>query len=613
MLITHGEYDEIQRRLDGLHEHGTDQWLASEPQGDLRDAATRDAWMAEREEFFEKEGPIPGPRHAREKLASLKGRYAGERIFVLGNGPSLNQTALHQLEDEFTFAVNRIYLMFERLCWQPTFYTTVDWRVAPDCFEEINALSGTQHFFPERFRGLLRDGDDVAWFCNQPSQHPHENGFATDASLGIRGAGSVTGAAIQLAWHMGFDPIYLIGCDVTYSIPGTVIQEGPDKFETGVSLYLTSTQDDDANHFDKRYFGAGKRWHDPNVKRMIQGFQQCQDAAVRHGRTIKNATVGGNLEVFPRVDFRDLFVEHSQKSPHPSPASVVVATAAATGEGLVVDIGTGSGDHMAPFAALGWEVRGYEPSVERRRQIRERIPAEWNVIIDPRAIDGSSGSRDAFTAMSGGISLAPMTDDSEPSALVDAAEPLVALEVYEDRTPDVLIVDATPWEMEVIRAWPFDTTRPRFVLVELGDAVTPRFGFDRMSLARHLESLGYAVAAFDGSTMVPLDAEADRLGGRIVLVAAGEGVLSDEVVATGLAAYRLLDNSLHVASRRGEPSAEVDPNLATIEELSEELRGLRSTTSWKLGSGIVQALAKIRRLVRVPGRIVRRALGRLRR
>ena len=37
MLITHGEYDEIQRRLDGLHEHGTDQWLASEPQGDLRE------------------------------------------------------------------------------------------------------------------------------------------------------------------------------------------------------------------------------------------------------------------------------------------------------------------------------------------------------------------------------------------------------------------------------------------------------------------------------------------------------------------------------------------------------------------------------------------------
>ena len=45
----------------------------------------------------------------------LKGKHRGKRGFIIGNGPSLKNTDLTKLEDEFTFGMNRIYLLFPEL------------------------------------------------------------------------------------------------------------------------------------------------------------------------------------------------------------------------------------------------------------------------------------------------------------------------------------------------------------------------------------------------------------------------------------------------------------------------------------------------------------------
>lgn len=266
-------------------------------------------WGEAREKFYEKYGGFSPPLKDIERIKHLHNKYIGKRIFIIGSGPSLNRTPLEKLENEYTFGLNRIYLLFDRISWRPTFYTTVDWRMAPDCADEINSLTGMgiTFFFPERFRGLLREGEDVYWYWHCRTKDPVEKIFAYDMSKGIRGAGSVTGSAIQIAYYLGFDPIYLIGVDASYKVPDTVKQSGPDKFGHGVKLYLESTQDDDPNHFDPRYFGKGRRWHDPNVPRMIQGYGQCKKGIEAQGRHIFNATIGGKLEVFERVEFNSLF------------------------------------------------------------------------------------------------------------------------------------------------------------------------------------------------------------------------------------------------------------------------------------------------------------------
>lgn len=273
----------------------------------VRRAEYNQRWGEAREALYDKHGPLASPRSDRRRLKSLQDKYWGKRIFIMGSGPSLNRTPLEKLSGEFTFGVNRVYLLFDRIDWRPTFYTVVDWRVGPDCADEINDLRGMTFFFPERFRGLLREAEDVYWYWHGPAEDRAQALFADDMSGGIRGAGSVTGSAIQIAYHMGFDPIYLIGVDADYKIRASVKQSGPDRFGDGILLHLESTADDDPSHFDPRYFGKGRRWHNPNVPRMIEGFQNCKIAVEAQGRRIYNATVGGKLEVFERVEFDSLF------------------------------------------------------------------------------------------------------------------------------------------------------------------------------------------------------------------------------------------------------------------------------------------------------------------
>ncbi len=66
-------------------------------------------------------------------LAQLKDIHAGKRAFIIGNGPSLKQTDLSRLRNEFTFGLNRIYLMFPELGFHTTYFVTVNDLVIEQC------------------------------------------------------------------------------------------------------------------------------------------------------------------------------------------------------------------------------------------------------------------------------------------------------------------------------------------------------------------------------------------------------------------------------------------------------------------------------------------------
>ena len=58
----------------------------------------------------------------RPTLKALREHYRGsKRCFIIGNGPSLNETDLTVLENEITFAVNGFFLKASDLSWSPTF------------------------------------------------------------------------------------------------------------------------------------------------------------------------------------------------------------------------------------------------------------------------------------------------------------------------------------------------------------------------------------------------------------------------------------------------------------------------------------------------------------
>lgn len=231
-----------------------------------------------------------------EKIKRFKGRHAGERCFIIGNGPSLNRMDLKPLKDETTFGVNAIYLNYEKMGFRPTYYAVVDPNVAHDRADEINRLTGSTRFFPQTLSHWLKPGPGVL-YVNYSERHwagPDHRivaRFSRDAGRVVYSGSTVTYLNLQLAYHMGCDPVYLIGMDHSYTVPPhargrTIVSRG-----------------DDPNHFHPDYFGKGYRWSYPRLWRMEKALRLAREEFEADGRAIINATVGGKLEVFPREDY----------------------------------------------------------------------------------------------------------------------------------------------------------------------------------------------------------------------------------------------------------------------------------------------------------------------
>lgn len=108
---------------------------------------------------------------------------------------------------------------------------------------------------------------------------------------------TVTYTNFQIASYLGFKKIYMIGMDFDYVKPAHVIESGNIWLSTG----------DDPNHFHKDYFGSGKRWKDPQLDQVLRNYKNAHKFFQEQEVEIYNATVGGKLEEFPRVDFNSLF------------------------------------------------------------------------------------------------------------------------------------------------------------------------------------------------------------------------------------------------------------------------------------------------------------------
>lgn len=245
------------------------------------------------------------------RLKKLRNAYKGKRCFIMGNGPSLNDMDLSLFENEYVWGSNKVFLLFDRIKWRPSFYIAIDLRVVPDISCEISELiekiiPETKFFFPVHFRenGVLKlpPDDNLFWYQEIAlDESKLYSTFTLDASKWVSSARTVTISALQLAVYLGFNPIYLIGCDTSYTVPSTVEEENND------ANNLVSTKNDDPNHFSPDYFGKGSKWHAPHVDRMIFHYQQAKTICDRAGVSVINATLGGKLEVFPRVDYTKLF------------------------------------------------------------------------------------------------------------------------------------------------------------------------------------------------------------------------------------------------------------------------------------------------------------------
>lgn len=232
----------------------------------------------------------PWRRKSRECMAALQDIHRGERCFIIGNGPSLKHTDLTKLKDEYTFGMNRIYLMFPELGFTTTYFVSINDLVIEQCAGEIAALPIPKFIAWHSNRHFQRMPDDLI-FLYTTYTGPR---FSYDMTRRIWEGATVTNVALQLAFYMGFEQAILIGVDHNFASKGdankTVVSDG-----------------DDPNHFDPRYFGKGFRWQLPDLDTSEIGYEMARKAYEGHGRQVLDATVGGKLTIFPKVDYTSLF------------------------------------------------------------------------------------------------------------------------------------------------------------------------------------------------------------------------------------------------------------------------------------------------------------------
>lgn len=241
-----------------------------------------------------------------KKVKEYKDIHKGESCFIIGNGPSLRVEDLEKIKELVSFSSNRINLFLDDTVWTPYYYSFIDAIIAENFFSDVYNMKKQEMFVVVTDAGYpflkKRFGKNCVFLR---SYHEKDTKgfpkFSEDLSHKIHTYGTVTYVNIQLAVYMGFKNIYLIGVDNNYAI--NKLEDG--KIEINEKLI-------GKDHFNDTYYNSIEdlKQAPNNIYGMTQAYLSAKQHCYKMGVSIFNATRGGKLEVFPRVNFDNLFDEN---------------------------------------------------------------------------------------------------------------------------------------------------------------------------------------------------------------------------------------------------------------------------------------------------------------
>lgn len=233
------------------------------------------------------------PIHCNEKrILSLKNRYSGKRAFIIGNGPSLKINDLDKLENEITFAANKIYLAYNETKWRPTFYSVEDNLVMNEIYDEIVKLKDSKVILPIKDLKNYKQIKNATYYPLKK----YSGGFSKNMLEGLYPGHTVTYTMLQMAVYMGIKEIYFIGLDFNYEFSKNINEE------TNIIYHKN-----EINHFHKDYRKPQDKWIKPNIEGQIKAYEIAKEFCKKNNIKIYNASRNTKLEVFPLIDFDTLF------------------------------------------------------------------------------------------------------------------------------------------------------------------------------------------------------------------------------------------------------------------------------------------------------------------
>ena len=243
----------------------------------------------------------------------IKNIYKGKRCFIIGNGPSLANHNLNKLTEEYTFTVSHFFMTEWFDIINPFGYVVAD----PVLFEDSDfaikwlmkldrQCKNQNLFFPiyavktvQKYN--LFQNRNVYYLDMSGQFHEDISKFDIDLIKKIPGAQTVIIMAIIIAAYMGFNKIYLIGCDSDWA-----------KYPSARG-YLPHFYSEN-NKITKPETCSRQDWMYEDVLNaaliIFKSYRILYSKLNKKGINVFNATNDGFLDVFKRVDYAALFKDY---------------------------------------------------------------------------------------------------------------------------------------------------------------------------------------------------------------------------------------------------------------------------------------------------------------
>ncbi len=220
-------------------------------------------------------------------LEKFKNIHINERCFAVATGPSLRFDDLEKLRQAkmICFSVNGIFRGFDQTKWRPDYYIIDDPGGTLIWHKDILELNVKGKFIADiawNYTKTEEQDNMYKWHLGFSEEMKNKPKFSTDFSeVSYWGRNIMYDGVLQLAVYMGFKEIYLLGAD------------------------CCNYQDPKKKHFVSNY--SERESASLDIDNIMIAYQSAKEYADAHGIKIYNATRGGALEVFERVDFDTLF------------------------------------------------------------------------------------------------------------------------------------------------------------------------------------------------------------------------------------------------------------------------------------------------------------------
>ncbi len=227
-----------------------------------------------------------------EAFEALKDSQKGNDCILLCNGPSLNKVPFDKLQGRYVIGLNKINLLFDRTSMRPNMIVAINKYVIEQnatFFNETELLlmlSSVENgsVFKRKNVNFLNCDESELFFSNRPGEIICEHA-------------TVTYTALQIAFHLGFARVAIVGADHNFN-------------QHGKPNELQVARGPDQNHFDPKYFADGTQWQLADLQNSERAYKLTRDFYEKRGRSIFNCTDGGKLEVFQRMPLES-FLESS--------------------------------------------------------------------------------------------------------------------------------------------------------------------------------------------------------------------------------------------------------------------------------------------------------------